>query len=102
MLSFGFAIVALLCSVAVVDCLGKTQILIQCSCLIAPLHGYMNQHCEEPRCSFQMLEGRLPIDNNATLFTFYHNDQSWPPCISSGAVGMTIGLAGYLNKVFKL
>ena len=29
-----------LCSEAMVDCVGKPQIFIQCSCLIAPLPGY--------------------------------------------------------------
>ena len=29
----------------VVDILGKTLIFVQCSCLIAPLCSYVNQHC---------------------------------------------------------
>ena len=49
-------------SETVVDCVGKPQIFIQCSCLIAPVPGYItSQHCEEPGCSFQTLEGRSLI-----------------------------------------
>ena len=57
-----------LCSEAVVDVVNKTGIFIQCSCLIGPLRGYMNRHCEEHGCSFQTLEGRLPIGYYTTLF----------------------------------
>ena len=62
------------------DRLCKTRIVIQCSCLMVPLHGYMNRHCEEPWCSYQTLEGRSPIGYHADLFnitsTFKHYDQS--------------------------
>ena len=48
-------------SYAVVDRVYKTQIFIECSCLIAPLHGYMNWHSEEPQFSFQSLKRRSRI-----------------------------------------
>ena len=48
-----------LCSEAVVDWLGKTQ--SQCSCYITPRCSYLNHHCKEPGCSFQMLKGRSLI-----------------------------------------
>ena len=57
-----------LCSETVVDGLGKAQIFIQCSCLNAPLCGYMNWLCEEPGCSLQSLEGRPLIGYYAALF----------------------------------
>ena len=80
-------------SEAVVDWLGKTRIfMFDCP---PPLRGYMNRHCEEIGCSFQTLAGRSPIGYNMALFnaityTFYHHDQSRPPWMSSGAVGMTM------------
>ena len=40
----------------------KTGILLPCSCLIAPLCGYMNRHSVELRCTFQTLEGRSQIN----------------------------------------
>ena len=33
-----------------------------------PLCVAMSQHCEEPECSFQTLEGRTLIDYNVALF----------------------------------
>ena len=57
-----------LCSDTVVDGVCKIRIFIQCSCLIAPLCGYMNRHCENPGCSFKTLEGRTPIGYYAVLF----------------------------------
>ena len=53
---------------AVVDGVYNTQIFIQCSCLIVPLHGFMKRHCEKLGCSFQTLEGRPPIGYYTTLF----------------------------------
>ena len=55
----------------------------------------MSQHCEEPGCSLPTLEGGSQIGNYVALFdvvtyTFSQYDQSRPPCISSGAVGMMI------------
>ena len=46
----------------------------------------MNRHCEELGCSFQTLEGRLPIDYYTALFkvitsTFQQFEQSRDPCI---------------------
>ena len=63
---YGFIIV--LPSIAELDWFGKTRILIQYSCLIAPLHSYMNQHCKEPVYSFKTLEGRSPIGYYSVLF----------------------------------
>ena len=57
-----------LCSVAIVDGVYKTRIVIQCSCLIFPLCGSMNRYCEEPGYSFQSLEGRSLINYYAALF----------------------------------
>ena len=45
-------------SEAVVDGVYKLRIFIQCSCLIASLRCYMNQHYEEPGCSFLCQEMR--------------------------------------------
>ena len=44
-----------LCARQLLIWLCKTQIYIHCSCLIAPLRGYMNWHCEDPGCSFLMI-----------------------------------------------
>ena len=55
----------------------------------------INWHREEPKCSFQTLRGRLLIGKYTTLFSeitymFSYHDQSQPPCISLGDVGMTM------------
>ena len=39
--------------------------------MIAALCGYMNWHCEEPGCSFQILEGRAPIGYRARKSRVY-------------------------------
>ena len=64
--------------------------VIQCSCLIAPLRGYMKRHCEEHRYPFQT----SPIGYYAALFhvvtyMFSQYDQSRPLSNSLGPVGMT-------------
>ena len=56
---------------------------------------FMDRHCEEPRRSFQTLEGRSSIGYYTALFhgvtyTFSLYDQPRPPCISSVDVGMTM------------
>ena len=56
------------CSEAVVDGDYKIWIFLQYSFLIATLRGYLNQHCEEPRCSLQTLERKSPIVYYAALF----------------------------------
>ena len=53
----------------------KTRTSIQCTCLIAPLCGYMNLHREELGCSIKMLEGSSLIGYyrallNVITFTF--------------------------------
>ena len=55
-------------SEAVVDGDFKSLIFIQCSCLIAPLRGYMNRHCEDSGCSLKTLEGRSLIGNYTASF----------------------------------
>ena len=78
------------CPEAVVDCVGKPWISTQ-----LPIHVAISQHCEEPGCSFQKLAGRSLIGYQVALlnvltYRFSWHDQSSPPCISSGAVGMTM------------
>ena len=55
-------------------CSQKLRIFIYCSCLIAPLRGYMNRHFEEPRCSFQTLKGSHPLFIYFTAILNYFHD----------------------------
>ena len=60
-----------ICPEAVVHCLGKPRLFISCSCLIAPLRGYVNRHCGEPGYSFQTLAGRSLISYYAASFNMF-------------------------------
>ena len=56
-----------LCPEAMVDCVGNLGYSFKLHDWL-PLRVAMSQHCVEPRCSFQTLEGRSLIGYYVTLF----------------------------------